>query len=136
MAIDVIFSGLVAGIVSVIINIVIYYMNKKQSENAKKLKEIDNQLLNLYLPMEKAIEEYKRTINASTFNPDVIDTNRSNLETALRDINSKNTGIIDSQVMQFSKEFFDSHSIPTLDKFLVAINYKITALKKERQKYQ
>ncbi len=128
MAYDIIFSGLVAGIVSIIINTIIYYLNKKQSENAKKLKEIDNQLLNIYLPMEKAIEDSK----ASDPNLTAI----SDLEGTLREIKAKNIGTFDAQVMRFSKEFFSSPSAQTLDKFLVAVNYKTLALKKERQKYQ
>lgn len=126
MAYDIIFSGLVAGIVSVIINIIIYYLNRKQSENARKLKEIDNQLLNLYLPMEKAIEDYKAS------DPNLITI--SDLESTLREIKAKNIGTFDAQVMNFSIEFFRSPSPQTLDKFLVAVNYKALELKKERQK--
>lgn len=126
MAYDIIFSGLVAGIVSVIINLFIYYLNRKQSENARKLKEIDNQLLNLYLPMEKAIEDYKAS------DPNLITI--SDLESTLREIKAKNIGTFDAQVMNFSIEFFRSPSPPTLDKFLVAVNYKALELKKERQK--
>lgn len=124
-------NNIVPGIagIAVIINIIIYFLNKKQSENAKKLKEIDNQLLNVYLPMEKVIEDCK------TSDPNFI--NIRDFESDLREIKTRNTGTFDSQVMIFSTEFFRSPpSLQNLNKFLAAVNYKILDLKKERQKCQ
>lgn len=100
---------------------------KEEREKSNRLKEIDNQLLNIYLPMEKAIEDYKAS------DPNLITI--SDLDGTLREIKAKNIGTFDAQVMSFSIEFSRSPSRQTLDNFLVSVNYKIHALKKERKQY-
>jgi|GEM_PF-3184277 len=126
-----------AGATAILAAITIWYAIStyrllKETQLARKIKDIEYQLAEVYLPMEKTIEDYKRTINASTFNPDLVDTNRNTLETALREIKSRNLSVFDDQVMRFSIGFFSNPSSPNLDTFLHAVNNKTTALKNER----
>lgn len=116
MAYDIIFSGLVSAIVSVIINIVIYWLNKKRYENEKKLKEINNQLLDVYLPMERAIEDYAKAIVGKPVNPNPEEPQLITLDSKLRDIKQKNTRTFDAQVMNCLYAFFTSPSQGTLDR--------------------
>lgn len=102
----------------------------KETQVARKIKDIEYQLAKVYLPMEKAIEDYKSTITAESFG--AVNQNRTNLDNALKEIKSRNLGVFDHQVMQFSNGFFSNPSLINLNMFLDAVNIKTRALKKER----
>ncbi len=106
------------------------YQILRETQVARKIKDIEYQLAKVYLPMEKAIEDYKSKVTAESFG--AMDVNRTNLDITLREIKSRNLGIFDHQVMEFSTEFFSSPSLINLNKFLDAVNIKTRVLKKER----
>lgn len=102
----------------------------KETQVARKIKDIEYQLANVYLPIEKAIEDYPKSY--LEIDMDMMD--RERLATALREIKSRNLGAFDHQVMQFSTDFFSNPSKPKFDLFLHAVNIKTRALKNERER--
>lgn len=106
----------------------------KETQVARKINDIEYQLADVYLPMKKAIEDFKSKAKTpeSYLDINMDNMDRHYLEKALREIKSRNLGIFDPQIMTFSDEFFKRPSPITLDKFLTAVNNKTIALKKER----
>lgn len=107
------------------------YRILEETQVSRKLNDIEYQLANVYLPIEKAIEDYPK----SYLENDMNNMDRHHLETALREIKSKNLGVFDLQVMDFSTTFFSSPSQTTLKNFLSAVNIKTNALKNERDRF-
>ena len=108
------------------------YFDRRKLQQGRKLKDIDRQLTELYLPMENCIREYMETTTAPSFDFRLLDLNKMELKRKLGILETQYPDMIDNKVYNFLRNFFTGEA--PIQAFRHAVSIKISDLRKEREK--
>lgn len=98
-----------------------------------RLNDIDNQLTELYLPMENYIREYMNSMTAMSNDPNLVNLHKIELQRRLGELETQYPGQIDRQVYDFLRRFFAGEC--PIAAFRHEVSIKIRALRTERNRY-